>query len=109
MDQDGGFINKKKMTMLIATRKSAIKFNKIKGTKIVTETNHDIHELLLCHLAIGIFLNLPDGLIGCANWYEHSSRRFELVDESFRKLLRCGANMNSIIGSYTKIKVISIM
>lgn len=64
------------------------------------DTNHDIHKLFLCHLAIGIFFNLPDGLIICANWYEHSPRCFELVDKDFRKLLGCGANMDSIVGSY---------
>lgn len=95
------------VTMIMTTkRKSVIKFNKIKGTRVVS-TNHDIHKLSLCHLAIVIFLNLPDGLVVYADRYEHPSRCFELVDKCFRKLLRCSTNMDSIVGAYTKIKVIS--
>ena len=63
-------------------------------------TDHDIHKLLLRDSAISIFLNLPDGLIVCANWYEHSSRCFQLVDEGFRELVGCSTNMDSIIRPY---------
>lgn len=88
--------------MIVAMTKKKLvgKFDKIKGTRITMDTDHNTHNLFLCHLAIDIFLNLPDGLIICANWYEHSSRCFELVDEGVRKPLGCRTDMDSVIWTY---------
>ena len=102
INQHQGFI--KEVTMIITMkRKSVIEFNEIKGTRVMN-TNHDTHNLFICHLAVGIFLDLADDLSGCTNWYEHPSRCFELVDKCFRKILRCSTDMDSIVWAYIKIK-----
>ena len=62
------------------------------------ETDHYVHKLCFCYFAIGILLNLPDGLVVCTNRNEHSSRCFKLVDESFGKPIRRSTDMDSIIG-----------